>query len=164
MLRRWIALNMAPREEFQQRTIRLNAALQAAGHTAGFVFSDERAPTIATTIHTIVRQPGKPFAASSAAVSAKGSAKIECSHLIISSVVRVFIHKLGILGSHGTVYWRRRERSSFGFIGDNVTRFQGYFRELRMVCPQNCRDARFLYESRKMISTLRSGSQEERTS
>ena len=36
---------------------------------------------------------GQPVAASSIAVSAKGSAKIECSHLIISSVVRVFAGK-----------------------------------------------------------------------
>ena len=49
----------------------------------------DRAATMATTIHATVRQPGSPPAASSIAVSAKGSAKIECSHLIISSVVRI---------------------------------------------------------------------------
>ena len=59
----------------------------------------ERAATIATRIHASVRQPGSPFAASSMAVSANGSAKIECSHLIISSVVRVLAHKLCIVGS-----------------------------------------------------------------
>jgi Xaa-Pro aminopeptidase len=32
---------MAPREEFQARAAKVNAALQAAGHTVGFVFSDE---------------------------------------------------------------------------------------------------------------------------
>lgn len=32
---------MAPRQEFQGRVARLNAALAAAGHTVGFVFSDE---------------------------------------------------------------------------------------------------------------------------
>ncbi|MGO9776357.1 MAG: M24 family metallopeptidase [Terracidiphilus sp.] len=32
---------MAPREEFAERVARVNAALQRAGHSAGFVFSDE---------------------------------------------------------------------------------------------------------------------------
>ncbi len=32
---------MAPREEFEERVARVNAALQQAGHSAGFVFSDE---------------------------------------------------------------------------------------------------------------------------
>jgi len=32
---------LAPRVEFEERTRRLNAALQQAGHAAGFVFSDE---------------------------------------------------------------------------------------------------------------------------
>jgi hypothetical protein len=78
----------------------------------------ERAPTIATRIQTsfigiICRQPGSPSAASSTAVSAKGSAKIECSHLIISSVVSVLAHKLCILGSPASVYLRlRRGRAS----------------------------------------------------
>src|SRR5580700_5422688 len=53
----------------------------------------DRAATIATTIHITVRQPGRPPAASSIAVSAKGSAKIECSHLIISSVVRILLRR-----------------------------------------------------------------------
>ena len=34
----------------------------------------------------------QPFAASTAPVSANGSAKIECSHLIISSVTTVLFH------------------------------------------------------------------------
>ena len=51
----------------------------------------DRAATMATTIHTTVRQPGSPPAASSIAVSANGRAKIECSHLIISSVVRILL-------------------------------------------------------------------------
>src|SRR3954464_8447997 len=50
----------------------------------------ERAPTIATTIQKICRPEGRPLAASMAPHSAKGSAKIECSHLIISNVVFVF--------------------------------------------------------------------------
>src|SRR3954452_7087888 len=50
----------------------------------------ERAPTIATTIQRSWRADGKPLAASMAPQSANGSAKIECSHLIISSVVLVF--------------------------------------------------------------------------
>lgn len=32
---------LAPREEFEERAARVNAALQRAGHAAGFVFSDE---------------------------------------------------------------------------------------------------------------------------
>jgi Xaa-Pro aminopeptidase len=32
---------LAPREEFEERVARVNAALQRAGHAAGFVFSDE---------------------------------------------------------------------------------------------------------------------------
>ena len=59
--------------------------------------AQERAVTMATRIQTRVRQAGSPLAASSAAVSAKGSAKIECSHLIISSVVRVLNHKPGMV-------------------------------------------------------------------
>ena len=59
----------------------------------------ERAATIATTIQPSVRQRGSPPAASSTAVSANGRAKIECSHLIISSVVRVFAHTFAIPGS-----------------------------------------------------------------
>ncbi len=47
----------------------------------------DRAATMATTIHPTVRHCGSPPAASSIAVRANGSAKIECSHLIISSVV-----------------------------------------------------------------------------
>ncbi len=65
----------------------------------------ERAATIATRIqatfvHNAGHPPGRPWAASNTAVSAKGSAKIECSHLIISSVVRVLAHRLGMAGSN----------------------------------------------------------------
>src|ERR1035437_6262001 len=64
----------------------------------------ERAATMATRIHpTLIhkagRPPGNPLAASSTAVRANGSAKIECSHLIISSVVRVLDNIPGIGGS-----------------------------------------------------------------
>src|SRR5262249_28727814 len=48
----------------------------------------ERAATIATTIQNSWRSDGAPPAASMAPDNAKGRAKIECSHLIISSVVR----------------------------------------------------------------------------
>ncbi len=56
----------------------------------------ERAETMATRIQPTVRAAGSPRAASSIPVSAKGSAKMECSHLIISSVVRVFFRMPGI--------------------------------------------------------------------
>jgi len=45
--------------------------------------------TIAIRIHHSVRQLGAPWLASRTAVSVNGRAKIECSHLIISNVVRV---------------------------------------------------------------------------
>jgi len=48
----------------------------------------ERAATIATTIQSNWCAVGKPPAASMAPQRAKGSAKMECSHLIISSVTR----------------------------------------------------------------------------
>ena len=48
----------------------------------------ERAATMATIIQASERPLGTPLAASIAPHSAKGSAKIECSHLIISSVTR----------------------------------------------------------------------------
>src|SRR5579859_5185515 len=57
------------------------------------VIAADRAATIATTIHRIWRNVGQPFrvarAASSAPVSANGSANTECSNLIISSTVRM---------------------------------------------------------------------------
>src|SRR6185436_19100369 len=46
----------------------------------------DRAATMATTIQTNWRAAGMPPAASIAPQSANGSAKIECSHLIISRV------------------------------------------------------------------------------
>src|SRR5208283_3693942 len=61
--------------------------------------AQERAATIATRIQTTVRQPGNPRAASSTAVKANGKAKIECSHLIISSVVRVLVHNPAMVRS-----------------------------------------------------------------
>jgi hypothetical protein len=50
----------------------------------------DRAEIIATTIQATCRHAGKPPAASMAPQSAKGRAKIECSHLIISSVTQRF--------------------------------------------------------------------------
>ena len=46
----------------------------------------ERAVTMQTMIQKICMGRGKPWAASMAPVSANGSAKMECSHLIISRV------------------------------------------------------------------------------
>src|SRR3977135_1207779 len=74
------------------------------------VIAAERAPTIATMIHKICRHDGQPAAAcqpgnapgiggwraaSRAPVSANGSAKTECSNLIISRIVRM---RLGLTG------------------------------------------------------------------
>ena len=62
------------------------------------VMAQERAPTIATMIHTICCHEGHPGAApaagaeraaSNAPISANGSANTECSNLIISRMVRM---------------------------------------------------------------------------
>src|SRR6266852_7534699 len=59
------------------------------------VIAAERAATIATTIHKIWRSEGQPRcvarAASSAPVSANGSANTECSNLIISSTILMLL-------------------------------------------------------------------------
>src|SRR5271154_139105 len=65
------------------------------------VMAAERAPTMATMIHRICRHVGSvppARAARSAPTSAKGSAKTECSNLIISSttLMRVFVIRLGL--------------------------------------------------------------------
>ena len=65
--------------------------------------AQERAATIATRIQATFCQPGNPLAASNIAVKAKGSAKMECSHLIISIVVRVLTRIPGMVGSHASV-------------------------------------------------------------
>ena len=51
----------------------------------------ERAPTIASVIHSICRSVGTPRAASNAPKKANGKAKSVCSIFIISSVVRRFL-------------------------------------------------------------------------
>ena len=53
----------------------------------------DRAVTMQTTIQNNFRQGGHPPAANIAPERAKGSAKMECSHLIISSVVPTFRHR-----------------------------------------------------------------------
>jgi hypothetical protein len=58
----------------------------------------ERAETMHKTIHPSLAAVGIPPAASMAEQSANGSAKMECSHLIISSVVLMFV-------SRGTDYF-----------------------------------------------------------
>src|SRR5690606_13435073 len=57
------------------------------------VIAAERAPNIATVIHTICCQVGSPFAASTAPKNANGNANSVCSNLIIASVVRSFSKK-----------------------------------------------------------------------
>ena len=74
------------------------AASRSASAQRLNAMAEERAATIATRIHATVLAVGSPLAASSTAVRAKGSAKMECSHLIISSVVRVFDKIPGIRG------------------------------------------------------------------
>src|ERR1035437_6894371 len=62
--------------------------------------AQERAATMATRIHVTVRPWGRLWGrsldASRTAVKANGSAKMECSHLIISRVVRVLTQWVGI--------------------------------------------------------------------
>ena len=64
----------------------LAASIEASARRLN-AMAAERAETMATTIHPSCRHAGKPPAASMAPQSANGSAKIECSHLIISSVI-----------------------------------------------------------------------------
>ncbi len=64
------------------------AASMAASAQRLKAMAAERAATMATTIHSIWCSEGNPPAASMAPHSANGSAKMECSHLIISSVTR----------------------------------------------------------------------------
>src|SRR5271170_7472854 len=75
----------------------------------------ERAETMQTMIQTSLIAGGQPPAASIAPIRAKGSTKIECSHLIISSVVPIFRNrskaKLPVL-----VY---REQSRSNLLGPN---------------------------------------------
>src|SRR5580698_3248056 len=67
----------------------LAASIEASASRLKAIAAD-RAETIATTIQASCRQAGNPPAASMAPQSANGSAKIECSHLIISSVTLRF--------------------------------------------------------------------------
>src|SRR5439155_7333784 len=59
----------------------------------------DRAATMHTTIHPSTLSGGQAPAASTAPVSANGSANTECSHLIISSVVAVLFHNEAIASS-----------------------------------------------------------------
>src|SRR5579859_3829610 len=74
------------------------------------VIAAERAETIATTIQRICLHEGQPCdvkrAASNAPVSAKGSAKTECSNLIISSTVRM---RLAVIRREPDLPQRHRE-------------------------------------------------------
>src|ERR1700677_4705077 len=64
----------------------LAASRRASAHRLK-AMAAERAVTMHTTIQKTLRHSGHPAAASIAPARAKGRAKIECSHLIISSVV-----------------------------------------------------------------------------
>jgi hypothetical protein len=61
--------------------------MEASAHRLKAIAAD-RAATMATIIHANWRSEGNPPAASMAPHKANGSAKIECSHLIISKVRR----------------------------------------------------------------------------
>jgi len=65
----------------------LAASIEASASRLKAMAAD-RAETMATMIHSNCFPPGNPLAASMAPHNAKGSAKIECSHLIISRVTR----------------------------------------------------------------------------
>src|SRR5208337_1272648 len=67
----------------------LAASIEASARRSKAIAAD-RAETMATTIQASCRHAGNPPAASIAPQSANGSAKIECSHLIISSVTLRF--------------------------------------------------------------------------
>src|SRR3954454_11214020 len=73
----------------------------------------ERAEIMHRTIQPSLAAVGIPPAASMAAQRANGKAKIECSHLIISSVVLMLVNR-GTEYFNGSVcIWRRR---SFGLL------------------------------------------------
>src|SRR5579864_9390983 len=79
------------------------AASRSASAQRLKAMAQERAEIMATRIKTTVRKLGSPFAASNTAVRANGSAKIECSHLIISSVVRILDRRPGMVALYGSV-------------------------------------------------------------
>src|SRR6266568_575075 len=118
--------------------------------------AQERADTIATRIQPSVRHEGQPCAANNVAVKANGRAKMECSHLIISSVVRVFASKpiasISISqcnGGHGPrllerncVRRRRASGSGFGLFdrrceGKNAID-PGDFKEIHYAVIRSC--------------------------
>ena len=93
-------LRMKPKQKSQRMPATM---FRQEGHACGYAGSRhqstrlqsrlnaiaaERAETIATTIHSRVRPAGIPFAASMAPQRANVQAKTECSHLIISRVIR----------------------------------------------------------------------------
>src|ERR1700733_7278805 len=80
----------------------LTASRSASAQRLKAIAAD-RAAIIATTIHARARQLGNPCAASNMAVRANGNAKIECSHLIISSVVPIFLRIPAIPSSDGSL-------------------------------------------------------------
>src|SRR2546430_2209803 len=77
----------------------LAASMETSANRLKDIAAD-RAATIATTIQIIWCVVGTPRAASMAPHNANGSAKMECSHLIISSVTRRFF-------SRGTLHCKR---------------------------------------------------------
>jgi hypothetical protein len=70
-----------------RNAVRGFAASRSASAQRLKAIAAERAVTMQTMIQTSCIGRGQPSAASTAPVKAKGSAKTECSHLIISSVV-----------------------------------------------------------------------------
>ena len=94
--RRGPALASAPAGNARIAVRGLAASSLASTRRLNAIAAD-RAVTIHTTIHPSTRKAGHPSAASTAPVSANGSANIECSHLIISSVMAVLFHNEVIL-------------------------------------------------------------------
>jgi hypothetical protein len=70
----------------------------------------ERAEIMQTAIHNITDQRGQPLAARTAPVNAKGNAKIECSHLIVSNVSRALRKIFPIPLSYSTANPSQRSR------------------------------------------------------
>ena len=98
------------------------AASKSASAQRLKAMAQDRAATMATRIQPTVRQAGKPLAARIVAVRAKGRAKMECSHLIISSVVRVLAHKPGMLIP---VYLSGRASKLRGGLNEGAARWVG---------------------------------------
>src|SRR5581483_5881471 len=98
----------APAGNARVRVRGFAASMEASAKRLNDIAAD-RAATMATMIQTIWCTVGSPSAASIAPHNANGSAKTECSHLIISRVTRRFFRR-GTEHSKRSVTFRSNQR------------------------------------------------------